>query len=294
MYTANILEIDGLSVITGTDKKGIDPFETEKAIKPYLQDSSEQKAIDARQNQIRVYVKNIEAVTSQEKQLLFVISTEKGIPVNMIKDEHLTFQQRERFQKLKEKKDFNKAQIETLQKDLPDLNKRKEEKRIDLIKKHAVYFETPGGQVDLSELQYFDFNKKLCAAVEYFNQTQRRRLLLLTGEVVDDLRGKIAWNALEMVWKKRTIQFLTEKLETYETLEDDLTDDQKAEIAAQQEAERVASLTAEQKEAEMAARIDNLLSQSVVMRSKLEIQGDPEALQKARDWYAEQIQLLQK
>ncbi len=294
MYTANILEIDGLKVITGIDKKGIDHVETEKKIAPYLHESSEQKAIDARQNQIGVYLKNIEAVTSQEKQLLFVISTEKGIPVKLITDKHITHSQREQFQKYKEKKDFNRAQIETLQQDLPMLNKKKEEKRLSLIIKHAVYFETPGGQVDLTEIQAHDFNKKLCAAVEYFNQTQKRRLLLLTGEVVDDLRGKVAWNALEMVWKKRTIQYLTEKLETYEVLEDDLIDDQKKEIAEQLEAERVANLTTEQKEAEMAARIDALLSQSVVMRSKLEIQGDAEALQKARDWYQEQVQLLQK
>ena len=292
MYTANILEIDGLSVITGIDKKGIDQVETEKLIKPYLQESSEVKAIEARQNQIRVYVKNIEAVTSQEKQLLFVISTEKGIPVNLITDKHITHSQREQFQKYKEKKDFNRAQIETLQQDLPMLNKKKEEKRLSLIIKHVVYFETPGGQVDLTEIQAHDFNKKLCAAVEYFNKTQIRRLLLITGDTVDDLRGKVAWNSIESTWKKRTIQYLTEKLETYETLEDNLTDEQKKEIAAQLEAERVANLTTEQKEVETAARIDVLLNQSVVMRSKLEIQGDPEALQKARAWYAEQVKAL--
>ncbi|MDD5006456.1 MAG: hypothetical protein PHS93_08025 [Candidatus Omnitrophica bacterium] len=301
MYTANILEIDGLPVITGIDKKGIDQVETEKSIKPYLQESSEQRAIEARQNQIRVYVKNIEAVTSQEKQLLFVISSEKGLPVNLIEDKHITFAQREQFQKYKEKKDFNRKQIETLQQDLPALNEKLKAKRLSLITEHAVYFETPGGQVDLTASQAYDFNKKLCAAVQYFNQTQKRRLVLLTGEVVDDLRGKIAWNNINMgldipgEWKKRIIQFLNEKIETFEVLEDDLTDEQKKEIAEQLEADRIANFTPEEKELEKQSRIGSVLNESIAMRSRLEIQRVPDALEQAQDWYdAELIKIEDK
>jgi len=293
MYTANIIEIDGLTVITGIDKKGIDQVETEKKIAPYLQESSEIKAIDAKNNQIKAYVKNIEAITNQEKQLLFVVSSEKGIPVNLIKDEHLTFNQRESFQRFKEKKDFNRKQAEILQQDLPALNEKKNAKRLALILQHAVYFQTPGGQIDLSESQAYEFNKKLCAAVEYFNSTKKRRVLLLTGEVIDDLCGQIAWIKSDK-WYKRQLQFLTDKLDTTEILQDDLDDDQKKEIAAQEEAERILNLTQEQREAETAQRIDALLSQAAAMRSKLEIQGDAGALEKTKAWYQEQIFALQK
>jgi uncharacterized protein involved in exopolysaccharide biosynthesis len=45
-------------------------------------------------------------------------------------------------------------------------------------------------------------------------------------------------------------------------------------------------------EAEKQEKANNILSQAAVMRSELEIQGDPDALTKSQTWYNDQITAL--
>lgn len=108
------------------------------------------------------------------------------------------------------------------------------------------------------------------------------------GVYIDDYRGKKYWYQDQSgVWFSTEFPYLDNRPEAGEILDADLTDEQRAEINEQQETERVAGLSAEDKAAEFTARDEGLLGQAVVMRSGLEIQGATIAAAKtqATAWY---------
>ena len=75
-------------------------------------------------------------------------------------------------------------------------------------------------------------------------------------------------------------------------LDKDLTEEQRLEINEDIEKERISNLSAGEKTTEKAKTIDSLASQAAHMRSKLEIQNDPDALTKAQAWYDAEVAIV--
>jgi hypothetical protein len=136
----------------------------------------------------------------------------------------------------------------------------------------AGYF-LPGGQtVDEMTALWMacDENQKLC----------------VDGSYVDDFRGKKYWYQDQSdKWISTEFPYLDNKPEAGEILDADLTPEQRAEIDAQNEAERVAGLTAEEKTAEYDAARAALLAQAGVMKTQLEVDNDPDPLGTSQAWF---------
>lgn len=115
----------------------------------------------------------------------------------------------------------------------------------------------------------------------------------IDGTVIDDFRGCVCHHKDGSdKWIKTTIDELGLK-PTFEIMEADLTDEQRAEIHAQNETERITGLSAEDKEAELAGMISGAMAQSVNMRSELEILGDADALTKSQEFYQGEVTRLE-
>lgn len=294
MYIGYVQEIDGLTIITGVDKKGIEPIETEKIIQPLLLESSEMIARKSNIDKIRVFETNKQTINGAALKLLESISIDKNIKIVNITDKDFTLQQKNLSIELQNGINFNNSQINELKNEIPGLNENLKLKKIQLIKDNAVYQETGENQIDLNETQYLDFQIKLVDIRSYCNSTKKRRFLISSGDVIDDNRGRIVW-IKNVKWEKRTLQFLVDLKGTLEIWEDELTEEQQGEIIIQIEIDRMEALTPEEKEAEKIMMLDAALKQSVQMRNELEIQGDPDALQKAQDWYnAEVVKIEEK
>ena len=145
---------------------------------------------------------------------------------------------------------------------------------------NAVYFHPPSGETLCDDAQAKTLADKHA-------QRGDGRALLLTGEYVTDLRGRDFWLP-GPPWAHKVIDMLGEELPAGALTESELTDAQRAEIAAEAEAARVASLTPEEAQAEADAKSAAILAQAAQMRSELEIQGDPQALAKSQAWYKAQ------
>lgn len=287
MYIAYTEIIDGLTIITGVDKKQIDQVETERVINNLLFESDEMKALKIKSEKINSYIKSNATIIKNEIAIIKQVQDEKNIQI--VNESDLSVQQKETIKKYQQAKNFNKAQIEELQKDLPQLNENIKLKKLQLIDENAVYQETAYNQIDLTQAQYDDFKIKLISIC----QSSKKKYLIDDGNIIEDNRGRIVWIKNEK-WESRKLQFLTDIKDVLEIWEEELIDEQKIEIAEQIEIDRIVGLTEEEKIAEKEKLIAGLLREAAIMKSELEIQDDPDALQKSQDWYNAEVLLIEE
>jgi hypothetical protein len=141
----------------------------------------------------------------------------------------------------------------------------------------GVYFPPREGEKHLNPAEEAGLTDKWAAL-------QKHEALTLTGEIIPDWRSTEYHIKTGGVWVKTKVEHIGEDLPEGAILPDDLTAEQRAEIAEQQEAERVAGLTPEQKAAEKQARLDAAADEADKLSRRAAIQGtdfDTAA------WYAE-------
>ena len=141
-----------------------------------------------------------------------------------------------------------------------------------LYEQLAVCFDNTPGVKLLSEAEEADLVPKFAALQERIRQAEEakktdpsantavREKLTLEGEIVPDYRGVEYHKKTSGKWKKVKVQAIGEALPDGAILPDDLTSEQNAEIREQQEAERVAALSPEEKAKERIAEIDRELA----------------------------------
>jgi hypothetical protein len=290
MYYATTTTIDGYEIITGIDKKQIDRIETEKRILPMLDGLQESKAIKARGEKVKGYYNNINGYKKSQQKIIETASVFKQVPITMISEKDLTLQQKEKINELNEKIKFNQSQVDEIKKDLPEVIKKFNDKKIQLITENAVYFGMPGNAIDLSGKQAQEIMTALSENAIELEKTGIKKLLTVSGEKIIDNRGKIVWLYVSGEgWSSREILFLGDNIDISEIVESDLTDEQKQEIAFQNECQRIESLTEEEKKSEFESLKKSLLNQSIAMKNELEIQADTKALTKSQTWYTDQL-----
>jgi len=295
MYYANTITIDGLEIITGIDKKQIDRVGTEKRIKLQVEELKEFKAIKSRNEKSKLYYANVQSAKKAQRAIIDTVAIFKQIPAGAVADNDLTLQQRERMNDLKQKINFNQAQINELLKDLPTLTEKLKQKKIQLLRENAKYFEMPSNTINLSQKQAVEYLKLLNINKTVYQKTKVKKLLTIDESIIVDYRGEKVWLKSDNNWTSRVIATLTDQIDMLEIVDIDLTDEQKQEIAEQGETERINSLSPEEKENEIATLKESLLARSINMKSKLEIQGDKDALVKSQEWYnLESIKLNSK
>jgi hypothetical protein len=132
--------------------------------------------------------------------------------------------------------------------------------------------------------------RKLISETEYaihkakFDALGEHEWLAEDLEIVHDYRNSEYWRKANGRWGKSKIERLGETAPADAVLPDALTEAQSAEIAAQNEADRIAALTGEAKEAEKQTRLDAAADEADRLSRRAEIQG------KSFDitaWYAE-------
>lgn len=159
---------------------------------------------------------------------------------------------------------------------IKEIQKKLAPKQKEILRNNAVYFEPRLNEVILSELEIADLELKLLDC----GQNQK---LKIDGSIVDDFRG-VSYNKKISgtdIWGKVIIDKLGVKIPKGGKLDVDLTDTDKIEI----EAGRVSMLSAEDKTAEKENAVNAVMTESIKMKSELEIKADPAALTKSQDFY---------
>jgi hypothetical protein len=139
----------------------------------------------------------------------------------------------------------------------------------ELMETNMVYFQPPPGEDFISDEVY----AAIVAASSKANTAVK-----LDGTTVDDFRGTTYWTATKKgVWSAATIDKLGDTVPSGAILDADLTADQKTEIAAQTETERLAALSDAQRLAEATAAKAAALAESVQTQSAELIAGKDSA-----------------
>ena len=117
--------------------------------------------------------------------------------------------------------------------------------------------------------------------------------LLRTGDVVTHLFGVKFWRKTSKgVWESRNPKF-AEKIPAAWAPETELTMAEVGEIEDQIERARITALSAGNKADEIERVKKEALAEAAHLRSKMEIAGDGDALEKSKTWYAEQVAALE-
>lgn len=266
MKTALTREINGKTIIIGFSDPVIDPVETEKKILALkiLDESDESRKLKAKIKEIG------------ERQRMGIQSMKEHARLKFAgqfpQSEAKRKEGQDHYDKVKVLMAENKPLIENFK------NKKNQ-----LVKEQAVYFTPKNGEVFIEQEQYEKFMKK---EIGEFGK------LTLAGKVIPDYSGHFIYQKIDSRWNILQLN-LGDKFPEGAILERDLTEEQKIEIDIQAESDRIAELSGPEKEAEKQAAINNIANQAASMRSALEIQGDPKALEKSQDWYNEQLAIIE-
>ena len=168
-----------------------------------------------------------------------------------------------------------------LEKQLPALISAFEAARARITTENAVYAHPPQGEDLIDDAQAQALAAKL-------SSRSPGKALLMTGEYVTDLRGRDFYLP-GPPWRHMVIDKLGEELPAEALAPEALTDDQKAEIAIQEEADRIAKLSPEDRQAEADRVKAAALTAAAQTRSELEIAGDKDALGKSQAQYADAL-----
>ncbi len=287
MYTAYIKEIDSIKVILGVDTEKLDPVETQKAIKPFLSATTESKIVADKFSKIAKYTADNQTSVNQGKRLQERVSSVKFKATKDLLTSDFTSTELESLKAYNAKIDENNDLIKTIQSELPEAQKNLKLKEKELMRSKGVYFNISENETRISDEQAIDYKQKLKSI------QGEKKFLTATGEIIEDYRNKTFYGKISDKWEELQVTKLNQDVDlTVYIPQEDLTEDQKSEMAIQFETDRIDNLTNEERENEIKMLKENAVQQSINMRSKLDIEGDEKALEKSRAYYQEQVNLI--
>jgi hypothetical protein len=159
-------------------------------------------------------------------------------------------------------------------------------KRFEMMQAEPIYFEPKLGEIIVSD----EIGESHLAK---FPIPQNKKLVMY-GDYVTDLRGQQYWIKTDGRWEQRTIEKLGDEIPDGGLTVDDMSTETRIDIGQQLKDEYIRGLCGEEKQAERKKALAVALDQAAYMKSKLEIQGDADALPKSQEWYREETERIEE
>lgn len=279
MNTIITKEIDGLTVVLGLDKEKIDSVSTMKKIKPIIEGTKEFTAQKTRLEKIRGLNVSNDSLDRQVKAIANRAALRVGKLPGEVTNDDLNESEVSQVNKFSQRRQNNIDERSKIESVLPEVDEKLKAKIKKITTENAIYFPlNKENEEIISDTEASQIKEKL-------KDLKKGQFLLTDGTIIEDLRNKTYYGLIDGKWDKKEVKALNEVVDIgIYILSADLTDEERKEIAVQEEADRIAGMSAEDKADELAMVKENLISQAVNMRSKLEIQGDADALVKSQDW----------
>lgn len=276
MKTIKLQNIDGYTVIKSVNPAGgfIDPEETKKIVAVEIQKSETFQQIEAIKLQMRDIAIAAKVAYKAANQALFKARQVNPKAKSSAVADAQWSEYRAQMGKFREAQEALLPLAITLKSEISALTL-----------KHAVYFNLQPGEEYREDAEADAIAEAMAAAAE-----KNAVLAIADKKLVEvaDYRGRKFWKKKAGAWTGAEITALAVEPVAGAIEDSTLTDDQRTEIAAQLEAERISKMKAADRDAEKAAALDGIAAQANAMRGKLEIMGDAEALSKSQAWYQEQ------
>lgn len=276
MKTIITQTINGHEIIKGFSDPVIEPIETLKKVTSLLSQSAEILAAKNKIKEVEARNKNINQTMKIIKGLYFVKDNPKSSDVDVKNAAAKIIIEKDKLEVEYDKRISLMAELKELQKNVA--TKRKE-----IFKSNVIYFDTKPSEKIIEDSEYLEL-------FENFDNCPDNYLLKRNGVEIVDLRG-VKYYINDGAWIEKLIEKIGVELESSGKLFEDLTDEEKKEIADEIEVKRVLSLSAADKMLEKESIIELLAVQGATMRSKLEIQGSTAAtaLKNSKTWYDSEV-----
>lgn len=222
-----------------------------------------------------IITKNIngyDIVTGIDRPVIDPIATMKKVQNDLNVLPELTAFKDKLIEWQKERQDSERKEI--LLAELKQLKSELKQKRKEVIKNKAVYFEPKTGEEIIA---------KDDPIIKKFRELKKNKALTKEGDSIPDLRGKEYWIRKDGKWVAEKIESIATELPELAKVK--LNKTELKEYADQQEVDRINALSAEDKMAEKESVLDGLLNQAAIKKSRLELKEIPDALAKAKQWH---------
>jgi len=140
--------------------------------------------------------------------------------------------------------------------------------RKDLLEENVVFVRPGQGQKNVGD----DEGNKLKSLLDGLGPNER---LQLSGDTVADFRNTEYWIKRSGIWSKQKIKYIAEMFPSDAVLPEKLSQIQQREISEQNEAQRIAELTLEQKNDEKEAALTAAKREVRYLKEEAEITGEP-------------------
>jgi hypothetical protein len=140
--------------------------------------------------------------------------------------------------------------------------------RDELLAENVVFAHLVSGQKNVYKTE----GEKLISSFGLLKENER---LLLSGDIITDIRNKEYWLKQSKIWKLYTIEHFGETLPEDAVLPTDLSPAQQNEIAEQKEADRIANLTPEERAEEKEATLAAARQRVRILKEEAEIADEP-------------------
>jgi hypothetical protein len=281
MKTKITQNIDGYKIITGIGDAHIDAVATTPLAIEKLKTTEEYQAFESKKGEIIPIIKQAKTCYRNAKNALDLknkLETDKSkmSPENY---QSLKNQYNLEYEKYSLEWQTLNLQIKQIESELSGLSKPLLEKQKSLIISEAVYLQpAPGEEIITDE----EAEKISTAYAEAFDAG---KLIDVDLKQIADYRGKVVYDMVSGMAKRRVIEKLGDKPGNTEILESDLTDAERADIFWINERFRISALSKSEKTAEKTKILAGLATAAAAKKVELEIQGDNNAMKTTKSWY---------
>lgn len=260
MKTLKTEIIDNIQIITGTQKRPVDPVATKRGpAMPLISELSEFKEMQIKYSQMLLHTQK---ARNEEK---------KAIEFRLRNDHKQADIHSEKCKK------FHGA-ADICNDEMKEIKSRLVPKQAEILRENTIYCEPRRGEVIKTE-------SEIASLEELFLACDSNCKVKIDGSIVDDFRGTEYNKKTSGKWSKVTIDKIDVKIPTGGKLDADLTDTDKTEI----ETGRVDLLSVEEKGAEKEQATSEVMEKSIKMRLELETKKDSGALTKSQDFYSAEL-----
>jgi hypothetical protein len=256
MKTIRTKTTNGKEIIIGLDTSNIDPMASRRERKRIFLESPEWQVFEPKMQELR-----------------------------KLNRDHYNAQNLRVPAKVKEKREELEPRIQELTEEIAGMEESITAARDKAHNEGTIRFPLRKGEHHVEPHEIQSIEDKL-------NGLKENEYLLRTGEIVHHVEGLKYWKKDNGQWKSRTPKF-AEKIPAAWAPETELKPAEIQEIELQMDLARIMALSPSAKTEEFTFKKNELLTEAAHLRSKMEITGDSDALEKSQAFYQEELAILE-
>jgi len=293
----NVVDIEGYLVIIGFDdlKSYIDPVASKEKVEEILSDHKEYQNFKTQFDNLKAELKAITNRIVDFSNVIEYMTSQNVNPEEIKKVNNLINEEKER---------FNKIDLDAI-----SIKSQMDEIYLDVLLKNKVLFHLPPTLKTFSSKtkfkQLINLVRKIQDDYSDYDDIEYPVQIIYeentdSFKIIRDLRDKEVIYYQNKEWIEKTITTLKESNELPNNfvlkhrITKDLNDELLKNYFEFSERKRILNMSQEEREREKLMHIEGLKLQASKMRFELEMEGDPDAFEKAKNWFLAEKQKIEE